>query len=191
MAIAVTLSGSPAIVAGSNSVQAAETFESTTGYFAGCQGNEFLPRDASAIRLSLDSALGPRVKVRVLKDKRLITSGERGAGWTAADVTIPLRPLAHAVSGVEVCFQFLAANETVGLTGEPVAGGKQSKRELGLLKVEYLQPGHSSWWSLASEVTGHMAFGHAWNGAWLIPFLAIAMGAVLAIACWLSLRLAR
>jgi hypothetical protein len=129
--------------------------------------------------------------VRALAGKRLLTYGERGAGWTAADVTIPVRPVAHTTSGVTICFAFLAKDESVGLTGERVGNPGATGASPGLLKIEYLEPGGRSWWSLASSVVAHMAFGHAWPGTWIVPFLLAIMATVVALISWLALRLAR
>jgi hypothetical protein len=191
LAVGVTLTRSPAVVAGSNSVEAAVEFAAIHGHFAGCQDNEVLPRHTDAIRVSLDSVLGPRVTLRALAGRRLLTYGERGAGWTAADVTIPVRPVTHTTRGVALCLAFQAEDESVGLTGERVPSGKPSGAGLGLLKVEYLAPGQRSWWSLASSIVTHMAFGHAWPGAWIVPFLLAMMATVIALVCWLARGLER
>jgi hypothetical protein len=191
LAVCVTLSRAPAVVAGTNSVEAAVEFATIHGYFAGCQDNEVLPRHTTAVRLSLDSVLGPRIKLRLLAGKRLLTSGERGAGWTAADVTIPVKPVTDTARGVALCFAFRAHDESVGLTGERVSGSRPTSRALGLLKVEYLRPGEQSWWSLASSIVTHMAVGHAWPGTWLVPFLLAIMATVVGLVCWLALRISR
>jgi hypothetical protein len=190
-ALLATLSGSPSVVARSNSVATTEGFESVSeGLYKGCQRDETLPRGTTAIRLSLDSVLGPRVALRVLSGKRVLTSGQRGSGWTAADVTVPVKPLAETVAGVKVCFEFTAKDESVVLAGERV-GGASSGRAEGAVKVEYLVPGGHSWWSLAAAVAGNIGRGRAWSGGWVAPFLAAAMAAVAAIVGWLALRLAR
>ncbi len=191
VALVATLSGSPNVIARSNSVETAEDFASISeGRYAGCQRNEVLPRGTTAIRLSLDSVLGPRVALRVLSGKRVLTSGEHASGWTAADVTVPVKPLAETVADVKVCFEFLARDESVELAGER-AGGPSSGRAEGAMKIEYLVPGGRSWWSLASVVAGYLGRGRAWSGGWVAPFLAAAMAAVVALVAWLALRLAQ
>jgi len=194
LGVVATLGQSPPVAARSNGVQTEVEFGSVSdGRFAACQAGEALPAGATAVRLSLDSVLGPRVTVRIRKDGRLLTSGQRQAGWTAADVTVPLTPLAHAAAGVQTCFSFLARDESVGLIGQRLGGAAAAAapRDPGLLKVEFLRPGRGSWWSLASSVAGHLGFGHAWSGDWIVPFLLVAMAAVLALMSWLALRLAR
>ncbi len=190
-AIAATLSRSPATVARGNQIETAEEIAAVTGHFADCQRNEILPQGTTAIRLSLDTVLGPRIKLRVLKGKQLLTSGERGAGWTAADVTVPVRPVAETTRGVAVCFEFSANDESVELAGEPARASHTAKSGPGVIKVEYLEPGHQTWWSLASSVAAHMGVGHAWSGSWIVPFLAAVMLVVLAIVSRSALRLER
>lgn len=191
-AIGVTLSRSPATVSGANPIKSVGTYETVTGgLFEACQRNETLPAGTTAIRLSLDAILGPRIKLRALAGKRLLTSGERGAGWTAGDVTVPVKPLDRTAHGVAICFEFNALDESVALVGQRVTSGTPAKPGLGASRIEYLRPGDRSWWSLASTVAAHMSSGHAWPGAWVVPFLALVMSAILAAVCWLSLRLSR
>jgi hypothetical protein len=191
-AIGVTLSRSPATVASTNPVISAGTYETVTGgHFGACQRNETLPAGTTAIRLSLDSVLGPRVTVRALSGKRLLTSGERSTGWTAGEVTVPVKPVARTVNGVVTCFEFIAKDESVALVGQRAAAGASAQSAAGAIKIEYLRPGEQSWWSLAATVATHMGSGRAWAGTWIVPFLAVLVGAILLAVCRLSLRLAR
>jgi hypothetical protein len=191
LAIGVTLSRSPPTVARSNLVNTATQFQTVTAPFAVCQSGEELPAHVTAIRLSLDSVLGPQIKLRVLHGNRLLTRGQRGSGWTAGDVTVPVRPLAKRATGVSVCFAFVAKDESVGLIGEQVASAQSARNATGVVNIEYLRPGRSSWWSRVSSVANHMAFGHAWSGGWVAPALALTMGAILAAVSWSAIRLSR
>lgn len=191
LGIVFALSRSPPLLARSNLVNAATQFQTLRGPFAACQGNETLPAHVTAIRLSLDSVLGPRIDLRVLAGKRLLTQGRRSAGWTAADVTVPVEPVAVQARGVAVCFAFTAVDESVGLTGEPVAGSRATPNDSGLVKIEYLRPGRRPWLSQIASVADHMAFGHAWSGAWVAPGLLAAMLAIAAAVSWVAIRLAR
>lgn len=191
-AIVAVLSLSPQTVARSNGIETAQELESVTGHFNACQANETVPGGTTAIRLSLKAVLGPRIALRVLAGRRLVASGERAAGWTAADVTVPVGRVAQTVSQTKVCIRFLARDESVGLIGQQLtAGGHRSQAGLGLIKVEYLRPGDQTWWALVPTVARRLAFGHAWSGIWVVPFLGAAMAAVLALVAWLALRLAR
>ncbi len=192
LAIGVTLSRSPPTVARSNLVDTPTQFQTVAERpFAACQGGETLPARVTAIRLSLDTVLGPAIKLRVLQGKRVLTTGERGAGWTAADVTVPVKPLATGAQGVSVCFSFVAKDESVNLTGEQVASARSTRNVAGLLKIEYLRPGDTTWWSRISTISDHMAFGHAWDGTWLAPALALAMAAIVAMVAWSAVRFVR
>lgn len=193
LGVAGTLAQAPSVVAHANGVQTEVEFASVrSGRFVACQAGEVLPAGTTAARLSLDSVLGPTVTLRISKDGRLLTAGQRGAGWTAADVTVPLRPLAHTIEGTEICFGFRARDESVGLIGQRVReAASTAPHDPGLLEVEYLRPGRRSWWSLASEVAEHLGIGHAWSGGWIVPFLIATMAAVVALMSWLALRLAR
>jgi hypothetical protein len=187
LAIGVTLSRSPPTVARSNLVNTPTQFQTVVERpFEACQGGETLPAHVTAIRLSLDTVLGPAIKVKVRRGKRVLTTGERGTGWTAADVTVPVKPLARGARGVSVCFAFVAKYESVNLTGERAASGGA-----GRIKIEYLRPGEEAWWSRVSAIADHMAFGHAWSGAWLAPALALAMAAIVAAVAWSAIRFVR
>lgn len=192
LAIGVTLSRSPPTVARSNLVNTPTQFQTIAERpFSACQGGETLPARVTAIRLSLDAVLGPAIKLSVLQGKRLLTTGERAAGWTAAAVTVPVKPIATSARGVSVCFAFLAKDESVNLTGEPGASARPTSNEAGLIKIEYLRPGDTAWWSRVSAIAEHMAFGHAWAGAWLAPALAVAMAAIVAAVAWSAVRFVR
>jgi hypothetical protein len=190
-AVAATLSQSPLIVARANPIHAVREIGAVTGHFADCQRDEVLPRGTTAIRISLDSVLGPRVKLRVRKGGRLLTSGERAAGWTAADVTIPVKAVDATTDAVAVCFEFSAKDESVVLAGIPTGSARGSARGPGLVKIEYLEPGRRTWWSLASSVAANMGVGHAWSGGWIVPFLTLVLLAIVAIVSRSALRLGR
>ncbi len=193
LAIGVTLSRSPPTVARSNLVNTPNQFQVVAERpFTACQGGETLPAHVTAIRLSLDTVLGPELKLRVLKDSHVLTTGKRGAGWTAADVTIPVNPLTTSVRDVSICFSFVAKDESVNLTGEPIRSPAHPVRnEAGLIKIEYLRPGGTAWWSRISEIADRMGFGHAWGGTWLAPALALAMAAIAAVVAWSAIRFVR
>lgn len=193
LALGVTLSRSPTTVARSNLVNTPTQFQTVTEQpFTACQGGETLPAHVTAIRLSLDTVLGPALKLRVLQGTRVLTSGERAAGWTAADVTVPVKPLASGAQNVSICFTFVAKDESINLTGEPVrSAAHPSRNEAGLIKIEYVRPGDRRWWSRISEIADHMAFGHAWSGAWLAPALALALVVIVAVVGYSATRFAR
>lgn len=191
-ALTMTLSQAPAIVSRSNQIQAAgEYARIISGRFEACQGNEVVPRHTTAIRLSLHAVLGPRIKLEVLQGNRRMSRGERGAGWTSADVTVPIRPVHHDINGALICYGFTPKDESVDLIGQHVAASQTSAAASGLLRIEYLKDGTRSWWSQIRSIASTMASGRAWNGKWIALFLATIMATILAIVCRLALRLPR
>src|SRR6202043_813748 len=56
-----------------------------------------------------------------------------------------------------------------------------------MFRVEYLRPGHSSWWSLASSVARRMGLGHAAAGTWIVFLLIALMITVVTLASRLIL----
>ena len=186
LAVVLTLSQSPLSVAATNSVPPKEELENVHGVTRLCQSGETIPRDTSAIRLALFAFLGPRVTVKAYAGTRLVATGARGTGWNGWVVTIPVKPLAHEVSGAKLCFTIeVLGKEVVKLVGEghrPSGSARYSDGTLleGRLRVEYMRPGRS-WWSLASLVARHMGFGHADSGPWSV-FVVLALAAAVALA---------
>ena len=125
-AIGLTLPRSPMTVARRSGIgqlnELASSTQSATQSATYCQGNELLPRDASAIRVSLFAGTGPHVAVVVTSDRgRPVTRGERGSGWTGGAVTIPVEAVPHSVSGVTVCTSSRVRDETVSVNGRATA----------------------------------------------------------------------
>ena len=191
-AIALTLSGSPIAVARVNTTEDT-VVEVVRQRLSACQANEALPRGTSAIRLRTFAFLGPRVTVQVLAHGRVIARGERESGWTGGVVTVPVNRLATARTGVETCFTlFPNGDETIELVGEPTTGPLAARSQEGPLpgriRVEYLRPGSSSWWSLAPEVARRMGLGHAPAGTWSVLLVIALMGSLVALCSRLILR---
>jgi hypothetical protein len=191
-AIAVTLSRSPVTLAHVNTAEhtlIGTTYQPT----AGCQADEVLPRRTSAIRLRVEAYFGPRVTVAALARGRVITHGERGAGWSGGAVTVPVSPLTTTKAEVDLCFELFVRNgEPAALMGEPVSGALAARGpggELpGRLRVEYLRPSGSSWWSLAPAVARRMGLGRAWPGAWNALLVIGLMGCVVLVCSRLIVR---
>lgn len=174
--------------------------------FAACQPNEVLPADVSAIRLSLWAFYGANVHVRVYSGPQLLTEGSRGADWTSDSVTVPVRPVDHSTSGVELCFGVGPSSQPILVLGSgaprqeaasialgsdsPTPAAAASERELlpGRMGVEYLAAGTGSWWSRILTVARHMGLGRAYSGTWIALLLAALMVAVGALAIRLTLR---
>jgi hypothetical protein len=192
LALGVTLSRPPVVVAGTDEIATGEHVEVDRGDVGDCQRGGTLPQGTTAIRLALETiAVGPRVEVKALSGTRVVTQGERAAGWgITQSVTVPVRRVARAEPNVVLCV-------SVGPTVEPFrargallrqgAAGGHSLNEIDL-RAEYLRPGSSSWLSLASVIAGRMGVGNATHGAW-IAFLVLAlMVAVIALISLQTLR---
>lgn len=170
-----------------------EPIETTRQRIAACQADEVLPRGTSAIRMRVFAFLGPRVTIAVRAHGRMIAHGERGSGWTGGVVTVPVGALAATVRGVDVCFTVaLNGDETGDLVGERTTAGRAARGPAGSLpgrvRLEYLRPGSSSWWSLAPSVARRMGLGHAWGGTWSAVLVLVLMGCVALLCTALALR---
>jgi hypothetical protein len=186
-AIAVVLSQSPLTVAGTNGVVTNPRSLVVGGGSMVCAPAGTLPAGTSAIRLSVVGNAGPRVRLTARSGIETIASGERAAGWGIAEsLTVPVNRVSAAMPNTEICLNFGPAVEPVAINGSPVrtvAGG-----EVPGFRVEYLQTGSKSWWSLASGVADRMGRGHAPSGTWIVFLLIALMIALAALVSWLVLR---
>jgi hypothetical protein len=192
LAMALTLSEGPVTLARVSTTQHTYLGSDTHTTIA-CQSGEVLPRQTTAIRLRIFAYLGPRVTVHVLDAGHAIASGEHGAGWTGGVVSVPVRPLPTTRTGVKLCFAlFLNGIEPGELVGEATTGPQAAQVRQGSVpgrvRVEYLRPGDSSWWSLALSVARRMGIGHAWSGTWLALLAGALMGGVMLVCARLMLR---
>jgi hypothetical protein len=196
IAVAIVLSRSPQVLAGTNAVTPGRTpLTAVPGGGGACQANETLPARSTAIGLSLEATAGPRVTVAVLSGRTVLTRRASAPGWLGRLVKIPIAPLARTAHGVTVCFAFAGSDERVSFLGAPTASRVAATSSAGALPgriaIEYLRPGPSSWWSNALSVTRRMGLGRAWAGTAVALLAAIAMAIGLALACWLTIRESR
>jgi hypothetical protein len=177
--LALTLMQAPPSVARANGAAAdeglvARALESATF----CQGGELLPAGTTAVRAALSTFTGPRVEVTISAAGRRVTSGERPSGWTSKVVTVPVKPLAHAVHGANVCFSFQMSDEMLTaygrLTPPAISGRYESEPLAGRITIEYLRSGSHSWASLAGDIARNLGFGRATPGSWVV-FALLAM----------------
>jgi hypothetical protein len=148
-----------------------------------CQGSEVLPARTTAIRVSLTTSIGPRVRLQVRSGQATVASGEQARGWNGGVVTVPVRPLPAAVHAVEVCVSFEGQNELLTLHGQSVAGlpptyGPQGALA-GSMRLEYLRAGTSSWASKIPTIVAHMGLARALEGS-AIAYLALALALAVA-----------
>jgi hypothetical protein len=190
-AVGVAMSRSRLTVAGMNEVPFEIPFESVPGGSSGCQESGTMPQGTTAIRVSFGANMGPRVSLKVLSGSTVVTHGERQAGWGfAKTVTVPVKRVSHTVPHARVCIALGPDHEAVeiyGIYGRfAIIAGAES--EAPVYRVEYLRPGHSSWWSLASGVAHRMGLGRAASGTWIVFLVIALMIAVVTLTSRLILR---
>jgi hypothetical protein len=192
IALLVTLSHAPATIANARSVPPEKRLALTTADARGCQRGETLPRDTTAIRLGLFAVSSPEVSVQVYQGSQRIAAGVLGRGWSGEGATVPINELARTMSPVKVCFGLKSVINKVAMYGRrtPPASATISEGEplSGKISIEYLQPGHRSWWSLAGSAIRHLDLGHAASGILNVLLVIALMGATLALSSWLVLR---
>lgn len=193
LALLATLLGSPMSIASTNKVRGAEAplAEATHGT-SYCQSGEILPNGTSAIRVWIDAAAGPLVHLVVSAHGQTITGGTRGSNWIGSSVTVPVRPLAHAVSGTTVCVSFSLRDERIiaqGRVSTPAVAAREGSRPLaGRIFIDYLRPGTRSWLSMVIEVARRMGLGRTAAGTWVALAALALMATALALASRLLLR---
>jgi hypothetical protein len=193
IALGVTLTRSPPTVAWSDFTPLNGTFLQTDRSVRACQAHEVLPLGVSAVRLSLYDAYGPRITVKVLSGERVLTSGVRDAGWIGESPTVPLQPVRQGSSHVKLCFALGRPGGIVAVDGSQASGAEEltyadGRRLPGRMRIEYLKPGGSSWWSLASPVARRMGLGHWPTGTWVVLLEMAMITAVVAGVSWLTIR---
>ena len=191
IAITVVLSRSPLTVAGTNSIPAFRGVAYAKGGSSGCQMSGTMPQGTTAIRISASANTGPTVTLKALSGGQVITQGKRPAGWGIDEtVTVPVKRVSRTIPNVRLCVTFGPALEPVEINGAEVRTSTPSGKTVrGVrLRVEYLRPGHASWWSLASSVAHRMGLGHAPSGTWIVFLLIALMITVATLASRLLLR---
>ncbi|HST56522.1 MAG TPA: DUF2142 domain-containing protein [Solirubrobacteraceae bacterium] len=178
-----------------------------------CQAGEVIPAGTTAIQLSLSTDLGPALNVKALSGGKLLTSGSRPAGWTGVAVVVPVKRVSGRTSGVKVCFTLgsgqglvkihgqptsasrlppAASDQTSSDSGPPPAGSTATTddgRPLGgVIRLDYLRPAPSSWFSRASSVTYRLGLGRAWGGRWIAWLVIALMLAITSLMSWLLVR---
>jgi hypothetical protein len=204
-AVAFALTRSPARVVRVNESEANTSLGVTQAEPAVCQANEVLPRGVSAIRLSIDAFFGSTVHLIAYDGSRVLTEGRRAPTWTGTSVTVPVKPVAHRTSHVKLCFALAPNDQLVIIPGrltpprEAAVAMRSNKlaprvarsAELplkGRVLVEYLAPGHGSWFSRVRAVARAMGIGHFVSGAWVALLAAVLMAAVSVLTVRVALR---
>lgn len=191
LAFVVALAHTPLTVA-QKGVATESTLVSTTKPAAACQARETLPRDTAALRLSLTSALGPRVTMKVLSGSRVIAHGTTPPGWSDASVTVPVQPLSHTVVPVKVCFAMTQMNGKIAMRGtrtSPAVAIRSPEGPLaGRMGIEYLRPGSDSWWSQVGAIARRLGLGRAASGTWNALLVLVLVASVITLSSWLVVK---
>jgi hypothetical protein len=193
IAIVVVLSRSPLKVAGTNSISATDYIQvDAKGKFSSCQPSGTIPKGTSAIRIGIEGLyFGPAATAKVLAGSEVLGEGHQVAGGVSAPTaTLPMKSLAHAVSGAQICMTVGPALEPIRYYGIPNRSSSSHTDPLQhvTLRIEYLRRGEKSWWSFASSIAYHIGLGRAPSGTW-VAFLALLLTlAVILIASRLTLE---
>jgi hypothetical protein len=191
LAVAVTLSRSPMVFAGAGLARTGTVIAVTRGDTRLCQGGEVLPRETAAIHTSLFANDGPSVKVEALRGTEVLTRGEEGSGWGVGEAaTVPVARVGRTFRNVTVCLTLGPSIEPFDVLGAKVEAGAKGGGGEAEMRIEYLRPGHASWWSLIPAIARRMGFGRAPDGAWSVALPAALMATLIALVSWLLLRMA-
>jgi hypothetical protein len=185
VALLITVSHSPPVLAGTNSVVAEGFVATTRGNAVFCQDGETLPGGTSAIRLWVNTNISPSVQAVVSAGSQLLTRGAQQAGRLTGAIAIPVAPVPQTVTNARLCFHFGPAVEPVRLVGGTIRARTRGEAPAAKIRVEYLRPGRRTWWSLLPSIARRIGFGRAPSGTWVafVPLL------LMAVAGFLALRL--
>jgi hypothetical protein len=191
VAIGVVLARAPLVVAGTNGVPAYREIAYAKGGTSGCQPAGTIPEGTTAIRISASANVGPTTTLNVLSGSRVIAHGKHPAGWGITEsVTVPVKRVSSTTPNVRLCTTFGRSLEPIEINGTVVSATNPSGQKVRevRLRVEYMRPGSSSWWSLASGVAHRIGLGHAPSGTWIVFLLLAITIAIAALASRLVLR---
>jgi hypothetical protein len=192
--VGVVLAEHPLTLIATNSTSASQELDVTGhGVARGCQGGELLPGGTRAIRISLEAFTGPSMRVTALSGSRVITSGSRGSGWSAATVTVGVKTVSQTVRSARICFTSGEISEPMTVYGSNTspaiaARSGQGVPLAGRFRVEYLGRADSSWLAMVSSVARHMGLGRAWSGTWVAWWVLVLTLVTAGLASYLALR---
>jgi hypothetical protein len=174
--VGVALTRTPLVVAGSDGTPTSGEIGAVAAPTTICQPAERIPQGTTAIRVSLLSLLGPRLKLRASAGGVPVTSGELGYGWTGMAATIPIARVARSHAHTTICVTLAKRRQLVNLRGVNTklapAVGEGGQILPGRMRFDYLRPDTSSWLSLALPTARRIGLTIGGGGGIvLIPFL--------------------
>jgi hypothetical protein len=191
IAVGVSLARSPLVRAGTDGTPLPTEIGATSVPTTICQGEETVPDGTTAIRVSLLSLLGPRIKLIASSGGQVLTTGQIGYGWTGAVVTIPVRRVAGTHPHTKICVSLAKRQQLVNLRGvntkfsPAVTEGKQVLP--GRMRFDYLRPDSKSWLSLILPTARRIGLNIGGGGGIvLVPLILLLSAATL--TSWLLVR---
>ena len=188
--VLLTLSDRDVHLAGTNNVFESFPVAELQGGDELCERSETVPGDAAAVRFSVapDSAgVGTPLSVRILRG-RVISRGQRPAGWSGEHVEVPIDDVPRTVAGSRVCLTNRgdAALTLRGYGVEPARLGFTLRGEQvdKQIRLTYLRGESESWWAIAGVVAHRFGLGRGelFGGwivfAWLAGLLAMSVAVV-------------
>lgn len=191
LAVGIGLARSPLVRAGTDGTPLPTEIGATSVPTTICQGEETVPAGTTAIRVSLLSLLGPRIKLVARSGGQVVTSGTIGYGWTGAVVTIPVRRVVGTHRHTNVCVSLAKRQQLVNLRGAntkfspAVTEGKQVLP--GRMRFDYLRPDSRSWLSLTLPTARRLGLNIG-GGAGIILIPLMLLLSVGTLASWLVVR---
>lgn len=166
VAVAATLSRTPLVVAGTDSVAPTQVVGSTLGPAGACQGDETIPAGTSAVRMWLTSNVQPRVTVSVREGSQTVAAGTTEGGRLGKVEAVRIGPISRTLHHAELCFTVWRGAERMTLFGGP-SPNREPGEDPSKMTVEYLRPGTRTWWSLTGAVARRLGMGRAPAGRWI------------------------
>jgi hypothetical protein len=185
--VLATLSQSPAVLAGTNSIPAKTIVAATKGGIETCQDNELVPAGTTALRIWMTGNVKPAVRVEVLVGQQVVATGTQESGWLGKVDTVPVTRVPRTIYDAQVCVTIDRAVEEIDLFGGPIPHPRRGE-PAAEMRIEYLRPGQRSWWSLASSMAQRIGLGRAPSGTWTFLIALVAMALVVVLTSWTAHR---
>ena len=154
-----------------------------------CQGEELLPADTAALRMTIGTygKPGPALTVSFTgPEGRLLTSGGLKRGWHEGVVRIPVGRVSVARAQTRFCLR--DGDEPIALSGDsPDPGFKLQIAgrtiENQRMRIDYMRPGSESWFELAPAIVHRFGVAKAgWVRGWAWLAAVASMLAAVALA---------
>ena len=191
IAVSVGLARSPLVRAGTDGTPLPTEIGATYVPTTVCQGAETVPAGTTAIRVSMLSLMGPRLKLLARSQGQVVTSGELGYGWTGSIVSIPVRRVVGTHPHTKICVSLAKRRQLVNLRGATtkfspaVTEGKQVLP--GRMRFDYMHPDNKSWLALALPTARRIGL-NVGGGAGIVVLPLLLLLSAAALTSWLLVR---